>query len=136
MSKYWYLLVHVFIVRLLQWWQIWIQSGSYWPQMGQICDIFRSTEIWSEKVTDLSHLQPIWPTSGLNLRPRGKTWSTSDKWGARGRQEMQVEHERCVQISTYCSHNRHNRAQQYICNLALFKQNTTYIRYKSTIFIK
>ena len=58
-------------------------SGSDWLQMGQIRDFFRSdfrtfwrtapkcSEIWSEKVTDLFHLRPIWPTLGKNLRSLG-----------------------------------------------------------------
>ena len=48
--------------------------GSDWPQMEKIRDFFRSdfstiwltepkcTEIWSENVPDLSHLEQIWPT--------------------------------------------------------------------------
>ena len=38
--------------------QIWPQSGSDWPQMGQIREIFRSDSV---------HLGPIWPTLGPNL---------------------------------------------------------------------
>ena len=48
---------------------------SFWKTeyvlMVQIQDFFRSTpkrtEIWSEKVLDLSHLGPIWPILGPNL---------------------------------------------------------------------
>ena len=48
-----------------------LQSGSYWPQMGHIREFFSSdvstfwlaepkcSEIWSEKVPDLSHIGPI-----------------------------------------------------------------------------
>ena len=42
--------------------QIWAQSGSDWPQMGQIRGVFSCCEIWCEKVCDLSHLCPIWPS--------------------------------------------------------------------------
>ena len=56
-----------------QGYQIWALSGSDWPKIWQIRDIFRSNsrnfsiEICSEKVPDLSHFGSIWPTLGLNL---------------------------------------------------------------------
>ena len=96
--------------------QIWPQRGSDWPQMDQIRDFFRSdfstfwrgakmywnliwkspgfvptepkcTEIWSEKVPDLSHWglsEPLWcqtwtsvsATTGLGV----KSWDNSDPW--------------------------------------------------------
>ena len=47
-----------------------IQISPNLPKMGQIWEFFRTdlwsfwphTEIWSEKVSDLFHLGPIWPT--------------------------------------------------------------------------
>ena len=59
--------------------QIWAQSWSDWPQMGQTRVFFkdqiqyiaahRAKKYWilSQKVPDLSHLSRIWPTLGPNL---------------------------------------------------------------------
>ena len=56
--------------------RIWAQTGSDWPQKGHIRDFLTSVSVylnkwvkthWSEKVPDVSHLGPIWPTLGPNL---------------------------------------------------------------------
>ena len=66
--------------------QIWAQSGSDWPQMGQIQDFFRSDSVHfgsaRQNVLKLilksprfSHLEPIKPTIGQNLPSLGP-WHT------------------------------------------------------------
>ena len=46
--------------------QIWAQSGSVWPQMGQIRD---QTSVHLCFVPDSSHLGQIWPTLSPNRIP-------------------------------------------------------------------
>ena len=79
-----------------------------WAQMRQIRDFFRSdfrtfwlgepkcSEIWSEKVPDLSHLRPNWP----NLRPNLSTPLHPPRGVRRGVEVFRVPHLGVISYTT------------------------------------
>ena len=77
--------------------QVWLQSGSNWLEMWQIRDFFTApkfTEVWSEKVADLSHLRPICRTLESNL--------TSMIWSRTQRRDLHVMTKRVHSACCYC----------------------------------